>query len=592
MPIYHAPLRDYQFLLEEWLNIYSYSALSTFQAINPELVNAMLEEGQRFCEEVILPLNQSGDAEGCCYKEGKVMLPKGFRDAYQLYVQGGWAAFTCDPHYGGQGLPEVVSMPFTEMVCSTNVSFGMIPGLTHGAYHAINRHANESLKKLYLPKIISGEWTGVMCLTEPQCGTDLGLIRTQATPQEDGSYALSGTKIFISAGEHDASENIIHLVLARLPGAPVGTKGISLFLVPKMLVKEDGQLAEKNNVQCTGIEHKMGIHASPTCVMQYDMAKGWLVGEANKGLKAMFTMMNEARIYVGIQGLGLAEIAYQNALAYAKERLQGRDLKAAVAPDKPADPILVHPDVRRMLLTMKSFIEGGRAMVLKTALQLDIAKHHPDAATREAADEYVHLLTPIVKAYLTDGGFEATNLGMQILGGYGYIRDYGMEQYVRDARIAQIYEGTNGIQALDLVGRKLSVHTGRYLRHFFHPVAEFIALHEKDSRMKEFTKPLGKVIDSLQKASLWIADNGLRDPNQAAAGSVEYLRLFALAVMAFHWAEMAHIALEKKETDINGFYASKIATARFFMQKIVPGHYSLLASIVNGAPSIMAKEIW
>jgi alkylation response protein AidB-like acyl-CoA dehydrogenase len=591
MPLYNAPLRDIRFLLNEFLAIEQYKDLPGFDGITPELTDSILEEGAKLCQEVLFPLNQVGDEEGLHYKDGTVTMPSGFKEAYQTYIQGGWTGFTCDPAYGGQGLPEVLSMPVTEMICSANLSFGLTPGLTHGAYNAIYKHASDELKQRYLPKMVEGSWTGVMCLTEPQCGTDLGLIRTQAAPNEDGSYHITGNKIFISAGEHDLAENIIHLVLARLPGAPKGVKGISLFLVPKIMVNDDGSLGVRNAVVCSAIEHKMGIHASPTCVMNYDNAIGYMVGEPHKGLRAMFTMMNEARLYVGVQGLGLAEAAYQNALAYARERLQGRALTGAKQPEKAADPLMVHPDIRRMLLTMKSFNEGGRALVMFTALKVDISKRHPDPLVRQDAEDFVQLITPILKASLTDGGHEMTNLGMQIFGGYGYIRDYGMEQYARDARIAQIYEGTNGVQALDLVGRKLPAHTGRYLRSFFHPAMAFIEQHRDNEAMAEFTKPLYKAVGSLQNASLWIADNGLRNPENAAAGSVEYLRMFSLCVMGYLWAQMAELSLRTMETTEDKlFYQSKIATARFYMQKVLPEHYGLLASIVAGAKPMMEME--
>jgi butyryl-CoA dehydrogenase len=551
-----------------------------------------MTEGGRLCEEVLFPLNQSGDEEGVSLEDGQVKLPKGFKEAYQTYIESGWTSMTCDPNYGGQGLPEVVNMPIIEMICSANLSFGMTPGLTHGAYNAIHKHGSEEIKQRYLPKMVDGSWAGVMCLTEPQCGTDLGLIRTTATPNDDGSYAINGSKIFISSGDQDATENIIHLVLAKLPDAPKGVKGISLFVVPKVWVNEDGSLGDSNGVTCGSVEHKMGIHGSPTCVMNYENAKGYLVGEAHKGLRAMFTMMNEARLYVGVQGLGLAEVAYQNAAAYAKERLQGRALKGAKYPDKVADPLIVHPDVRRMLLTIKSFTEGARALTCLTALKLDISKHHSDADVRQKADDFVQFITPILKAYLTDAGFESTNLAMQIYGGHGYIKEYGMEQYVRDARIAQIYEGANGIQALDLVGRKLTKHTGRYLRSFFHEALAFVEDNKSDEQMEEFNKPLYQIIKGAQQGSLWIAANGMGNPDAAASGSVEYLRLLATAVMAYIWAQKAKIAQEKlnEGTSEVDFYEAKLATARFFLKKIVPSHYSLLASITAGDKPIMAVE--
>lgn len=590
MPLYKAPIADYEFLLKEFINLKEYKDLPGFKDVDDGLVSSLLAEGGKLCEEVLFPLNQKGDQEGCTYDNGKVKVPGGFKEAYQTYTQSGWCSFACDPTYGGQGLPEVLNMPVIEMICSSNLSFGITPGLTHGAYNAIHTHASEALKKQFLPKMVNGSWSGVMCLTEAHCGTDLGLIRTKAAPNKDGSYAISGSKIFISAGEQDITENIIHLVLAKLPDAPPGAKGISLFLVPKVMVNQDGSLGALNHVSCGSIEHKMGIHASPTCVMHYDGAVGYLVGEPHKGLRAMFTMMNEARLYVGVQGLGLAEVAYQNAATYAKERLQGRALKAPKYPDKPADPLVVHPDVRRMLLTIRSFTEGARALTLFTALKIDIFKHHPDAAMREEADHFIQLVTPIIKSYFTDMGFETANLAMQIYGGHGYIVEHGIEQYVRDARIAQLYEGANGIQALDLVGRKLPKQTGRYLRSFFHPASAFIEKHRNNEAMADINKALYKALDSAQKASLWVAANGLADPEEAASGSSEYLRLMALVIFGYIWAQMAGICLQQieKGKGDKAFYENKLHTARFFMQKILPYHYGLLASIVAGAKPVMA----
>lgn len=590
MPQFKAPVRDFEFMLRELYQVTDYQYLAGFEQVDDHLISALLDEGAKLCEEVLFPLNQSGDKEGARYKDGKVTLPKGFKEAYETYIASGWSSFTCDPTYGGQGLPEVLNMPLIEMICSANLSFGMTPGLSHGAYNALHSHGSEAIKQKFLPSMISGKWSGVMCLTEPQCGTDLGLITTTAKPQEDGSYILNGTKIFISSGEQDITENIIHLVLAKLPDAPEGVKGISLFVVPKIWVEEDGSLAGPNGVTCGAIEEKMGIHASATCVMNYDNARGYLVGETHKGLRAMFTMMNEARLYVGVQGLGLAEVAYQNAASYAKERLQGRALKGAKYPNKKADPLIVHPDIRRMLLTMRSFTEGGRALVCYTALQLDISKKHADPVIREQAEDFVNFITPILKAYYTDMGFEVTNLGMQIHGGFGYIREYGMEQYARDARIAQIYEGANGIQALDLVGRKLPKKTGKYLRSFFFPATEFVEQYRNDEQMAEFTKPLYTAIKNAQQASLWVAANGMANPEDAAAVSVEYLRLMAIAVFAYIWAKMALAALKglKNNPTDQDFYQAKLATARFFMKKIVPYQYGLLAAIVEGSKSIMA----
>lgn len=592
MPQYNAPIRDFEFILKELLNIGKYKNLKIFENVDDNLISSLLTEGAKLCEEVLFPLNQSGDKVGVKFENGKVTVPPGFKEAYQTYVQSGWTSFTCDPKYGGQGLPEVVNMPIIEMICSANLSFGITPGLTHGAYNAIHMHAPDKLKKKYLPKMVDGTWTGVMCLTEPQCGTDLGLIKTTATPHGKDAYKINGSKIFISAGEQDLTENIIHLVLARLPDAPVGMKGISLFLVPKIEVNDDGSLGSANNVSCGSIEHKMGIHASPTCVMNYDGAVGYLVGEPNKGMRAMFTMMNEARLYVGVQGLGLAEVSYQNAARYAREREQGRALKGAKFPERPADPLIVQPDVRRMLLTMRSFTEGARALALYTALQSDIHKNSKDEQEKQDSDDFMQLITPILKAYFTDAGFECTNLGVQIFGGHGYIQEHGMEQYVRDARIAQLYEGANGIQALDLVGRKLPKNTGRYLRSFFHPATDFVAKHKDNPEMAEFTKALHQALGTGQQASLWIAANGMGNPEEAAAGSAEYLRLMALVVFAYMWAQMAEVALRKLKSDPSDkdFYEAKIETARFFMNKILPHSYGLLASIVNGSKSIMGMK--
>ncbi len=592
MPQFKANIRDFQFLLNEYLNLSQYANIGGFAEAGEELMNPVLEAAAQMCEEVLFPLNQKGDKEGLKYDNGRVIMPDGFKEAYRLYVDSGWPSFTCDPAYGGQGLPEVLNMPLMEMVCSANLSFGLTPGLSHGAYNAIKLHGSDALKNKFLPKMVTGDWSGVMCLTEPQAGTDLGLVRTKAEPQADGSYAITGGKIFISSGEHELTENIIHLVLARLPDAPAGIKGISLFLVPKILVNDDGSLGERNKLMCAGLEHKMGIHASPTCQIQYDGAQGWLVGEPHKGMKAMFTMMNAARLYVGVQGLGIGEVAYQNALAYAKERLQSRAMTGAKEPNKPADPIIVHPDVRRMLLTMRAFTEGARALALEMALKNDLAHRHPDASVREEADDFVQLLTPVVKSYLTDGGFETANLAVQVHGGYGVIGEYGVEQYVRDVRVTMIYEGTNGIQALDLVGRKLPQAAGKYLRVFFHPIDAFIAGHKDNAAMAEFIKPLAKNVEYLQQATMYIAGAGLKNPDDAAAGAVEYQKMFALVALAHGWARQAEIAMGKLASgDEKEFYQAKIDTARFFMQKILPQTTSLLQSIVSGSKSMMQAVI-
>lgn len=592
MPIFKAAIRDIEFVLNDYLGLEKYQDLPGVSDVTPDLSAAILGEGAKFCEEVLFPLNQKGDQQGLKFDKGKVTTPDGFKEAYKQFVEGGWPAFSCDPNYGGQGLPEFLNMPVIEMICSANLAFGITPGLSHGAYNALQLYGTDEQKKTYLPKITSGEWSGVMGLTEPQCGTDLGLIRTKAEPQADGSYSVTGTKIFISSGEQDLTENIIHLVLARMPDAPPGIKGISLFLVPKVLVNKDGTLGERNNLACGSIEHKMGIHASPTCVMNYEGAKGWLIGEKHKGMRAMFVMMNSARLYVGVQGLGLAEVAYQNALAYANERLQGRALPVPAFPDKQADPIVVHPDVRRMLMTMKCFTEGARALVMEAALKLDILYRSSDAKQKEQADHWIQLMTPIIKAYFTDMGYEVANLAMQVHGGFGYIKEYGVEQYARDARIAQIYEGTNGIQGLDLIGRKLTFETGKYLRQFFHPAVAFVEEHKNNPAMAEFTKPLYTHIKHLQNASLWIGQAGLSNPNDSASGATDYLRMFALTVFAFVWAKQAAIAQKKlAEGGDKEFYEAKIASARFFMQKMLPVSVGLLATITTGGKSVMEARL-
>jgi butyryl-CoA dehydrogenase len=590
MPSYKAPLRDMRFVFNEVADPARLRALPGCEEVGPDLIDPVLEEAAKLCEEVLFPLNRPGDEEGCTIENGVVRTPKGFREAYRAFREGGWTALGCDPEDGGQGLPHTLSMLVEEMICSANLSFGMYPGLSHGAYAALRTHGSAELREAYLPRLASGEWSGTMCLTEPQCGTDLGLIRTRAVPADDGSYRITGNKIFISAGEHDLAENILHLVLAKLPDAPSGTRGISLFLVPKFLPGEDGRPGARNGVSCTSIEHKMGIKASATCAMSFDEAKGWLVGEPHRGLAAMFTMMNAARLGVGVQGLGVAEVSYQNAVAYARERVQGRALNGAKHPDKPADPIIVHPDVRRMLLTMRAQIEGCRALGVLTAVEHDVATRHPDPAVRQAADDFVSLMTPIIKAMFTDMGFESAVSGMQVLGGHGYIREWGMEQYVRDARIAQIYEGTNGIQALDLVGRKMPSHAGRLLRRFFHPVLAFIEAKGEDERMAEFVLPLSKAFGRLQQATAEVARRGLGDPFEAGAAATEYLRLFGLTALAFVWARMAEAALDKAEDDPTGFYRAKLATARFFMERLLPQTGALTSAIMAGGKSLREFE--
>lgn len=599
MPTYTPPLDDIRFVLNDVLHAETLSELPGYEEATPDLVDPVLDEAAKICQDVLFPINQSGDKEGCALENGTVRTPAGFKEAYQTFIEGGWTGLSADPEYGGMGMPHLLNVVMQEMICSANFSFGMYPGLSQGAYEALHLFGTEEQKRIYLPRIVEGVWSGTMNLTEAHCGTDLGLIKTKADhdKDEDGAYLITGTKIFISAGEHDMVDNIVHLVLARLPGAPEGVKGISLFVVPKFLPKEeDGQIVcgERNAVSCGSIEHKMGIKASSTCVMNFENAKGWLVGEPHKGLKAMFTMMNAARLGVGMQGLGIAEVAYQNAVAYAKDRLQMRALDGVKAPDKPADPIIVHPDVRKMLLTGKAFTEGARAMSYWIGMMLDIAGKHPDAATRAEADDLVALMTPIVKAYQTDMGTAVANLAVQVHGGHGYIWEYGVEQYVRDARIAEIYEGTNGIQALDLVGRKMGQGYGRLLRRFFHPVAQFIEAESDDPAMAEFVMPLAKAFMKLQQATATVAQKGLKDPNEAGAASTDYLRQFALVAMGYMWAKMAKIALERLESDDQpeneSFYKTKIKTARFFFAKMLPEADFRFKSLMAGASSLMEME--
>ena len=580
MANYKAPLRDMRFVLYELHSGDKLSHLPGLEDMTPDLIDPVLEEAAKVCEEVLHPLNRSGDEEGCTWENGTVRTPKGFKEAYKLFCDAGWTGLACDPDFGGQGMPQMINTLVSEMICATNLSFGMYPGLSHGCYTALHAHGSDELKQAYLPKLVDGSWAGTMCLTEPQCGTDLGLCRTKAVPQADGSYKITGTKIFISAGEHDMTDNIIHLVLARLPDAPKGIKGISLFLVPKFM--PDGT---RNPAACGSIEHKMGIKASATCVMNFDEATGWLVGELGKGMRAMFTMMNEERLAVGIQGLGLAEASYQGAVAYARDRLQGRSLSGIKAPDKAADPIIHHPDVRRMLLTIRATTEGCRALGAWVAHQLDVAEHGVEESERQNAHDFVALMTPIVKALFTDLAFEATNHGVQVFGGHGYIREHGMEQLVRDCRIAQIYEGANGIQALDLVGRKMPAHAGRFLRQFFHPVSDFIAQYAEDDDLAPFVQPLAKAFVRLQQATGQIARLGLGKPEEAGAAASDYLRLFGLTALAYMWARMAQIALPKAEED--AFYKAKLGTARFFMERMLPQTSGLFSSLMAGGGSLM-----
>ena len=587
MTTYTAPLRDLRFVYEELFDAGEITALEDYQDATPDLVHAIVEEGAKLCQNELFPLNRSGDEEGCHFDNGNVRTPEGFRSAYAAYLEGGWGGLSCAPEFGGQGMPHSVNIALEEMLCSANLSFSTYPGLTRGVYRALRAFGNEAIKQLYLPRLVSGKWSGTMCLTESHCGTDLGLLRTRAEPTKEDTYRITGTKIFITAGEHDLTENIVHLVLARLPDAPAGIKGISLFLVPKFVPDNQHEPGDRNSVTCASIEHKMGIKASATCVMNFEEATGWLVGQPHKGMQAMFTMMNDARLGVGMQGLGIAEIAYQAAGAYAKERLQGRSITGTKQPDKPADPLIVHPDIRRILLTMRSFTEGARALTCWLARNLDFRDKAETNEGRQAADDFVQLMTPIVKAFLTDYGFEVTNMGLQIHGGHGYIRETGVEQYVRDARITQIYEGANGIQALDLVGRKLPAHTGRYLRSFFHPVQSWIEEQSVNTELQPFILPVAKAFGRLQLATGHIAQAGLGNPDEGGAAASEYLRLFGLVALGYLWARMAQISIEKQGGDDNAFYAAKIITARFFMERVLPQTGALFAAIMSGSNTMM-----
>ncbi|MGB9260790.1 MAG: acyl-CoA dehydrogenase C-terminal domain-containing protein [Pseudolabrys sp.] len=590
MPIYKAPVDDALFLLNDVFHLDHYGNLPGFSDASPDVVDAVLREAAKFSEEVLTPLNRVGDKEGCKWAaDGSVSTPTGFKDAYKQIVEGGWIGISVPAEFRGQGLPAALTEIVNEFFCSANMAFAMYPGLTQGAIAALLMHASGELKTKFLPKMVEGVWTGTMNLTEPHCGTDLGLLRSKATKQADGSYKISGTKIFISAGEHDLSENIIHLVLARIEGAPAGTKGITLFLVPKFLVNDDGSLGARNAVSCGSIEEKMGIHGNSTCVMNYDGATGWLIGEENRGLNAMFTMMNEARLGVGVQGLALSEVAYQNAVAYAKERLQGRSISGAKYPDKAADPIIVHPDVRRILMSIRAFNEAARALVMWTALKSDIAHRSEDEKERKSADDHMGLLTPVIKGVLTDSGFANAVLAQQVFGVHGYIAEHGMEQFVRDARIAQIYEGANGIQALDLVGRKLGKDGGRAILAFFNEVQTYLKERVNNDAMNVYLKPLGQSLGHLQQASMWFMQNAMVKPDNAGAGSYDYMHLFGLVALGYMWCRIAEAALAKLPK-ANGSAArlnAKLVTARFFMERMLPGTATRLARIEAGAGSTM-----
>ena len=597
MPQYHPPIRDMQFLLHEVLN--AVPLLKTLPAhadTDADTLNAVLEEGGKFAAEVTAPINLSGDAEGCALDKTShaVTAPKGFKQAYAQFVAGGWPALSCDPAYGGQGLPLVLNQCLYEMLNSANQAWTMYPGLSHGAYEALHAHGSDAQKAMYLPKLTSGVWTGTMCLTESHCGTDLGLLRSKAIPferegQADGSYRITGNKIFISAGEHDLAENIIHLVLARLPDAPAGSKGISLFVVPKFLVKADGSLGERNAIYCGGLEHKMGIHGNATAQINLDGAVGTLVGQPNKGLAAMFVMMNAARLGVGMQSLGLTEVAYQNAVAYAKDRIQMRSLSGVKNPDKPADSIIVHPDVRKMLLTARAYAEGGRALAMWTTLQIDKELNSDDEAVRAECADMVALVTPIVKAFLTDNAWIATSHCMQVFGGHGYIREWGMEQFVRDARINMIYEGTNTIQSLDLLGRKVLGDNGAKLQRFGKLVAQFVEDEGTSEEMQEFINPLADLGDKVTKLTTEIGMKAFKNPDEVGAAAVDYLRVCGHLVFAYFWARMAKVALAKADGG-DPFYKAKLITARFYFAKLLPETATLIRTARAGSAPLMEME--
>ena len=594
MPSYHPPLRDMHFVLHDVLGVMDVlKDLPAHAELDAETMAAVLEEGGKFAADILTPLNAVGDAQGCHLNREthEVKTPEGFKAAYEAFVAGGWPALSCDPVYGGQGLPIVVNQCFYEMLNSANQAWTMYPGLTHGAYECLHAHGTEVQKQTYLPKMTRGEWTGTMCLTEPHCGTDLGLLRTKAEPQPDGSYRLSGQKIFISAGEHDMVSNIVHLVLARLPDAPAGSKGISLFVVPKFLVNSDGSLGERNAIFCSGLEHKMGINGSATCQMMLDGAVGTMVGQPNKGLAAMFVMMNAARIGVGMQSLGLTEVAYQNALAYARERIQSRSLTGVKEPAKPADSILVHPDVRRMLLTAKAYAEGGRALSLYSALLIDQELNHPDAAVRADCAELVALLTPIVKAFITDNAWQATSNCLQVLGGHGYIREWGMEQFVRDARINMIYEGTNTIQSLDLLGRKVLGNQGASLKKFGQQITQWVMAAQDNEDLAEFVRPLSQLGQQVTQLTGELGYKALQNADEVGAAAVDYLRVIGHLVLGYFWARMAQAALAKIAAgERDPFYTAKLQTARFYFARLLPETASLVQSARAGAASLMETE--
>jgi len=584
---YKAPVRDLSFVLHDVLEVERYANHFADADLSRDLIDQIIEEGGKFAEEVIAPINRPGDQEGCTIEGDVVTTPKGWKEAYHQMVEAGWTSLAFGTEYGGQGLPSIVSMAVGQFTAAASAAFSMYPGLTAGAYHGIEASASDELKQTYLPKMATGEWTGTMNLTEPQCGTDLGMVRTKAVPNGDGSYSITGQKIWISAGEHDFADNIIHTVLARVEGAVPGIKGLSLFVVPKFLVNADGSIGERNGVSCAGLEHKMGIHGNATCVMAYENAKGWLIGEEGRGMNNMFVVMNEARLGTGLQGLAIGDAAYQAAVEFANDRLQGRALTGAKNPDGPADPIMVHPDVRRMLLESKAFVEGGRAFILWTALQADLQKSS-DEATATKAKDYMGLITPVLKAYLTDKGFHVASLAMQVHGGSGYTEHFPASQYLRDARITMIYEGTNGIQALDLVGRKLPSNGGRAIMSWFADIDAFVAENGADEAIKPFVDGLADTKKKLQDGTMWLMQNGMANPDNAAAASTDYLHIFGLTALAYMWAQMARSASAKIAAgDTDPYYVTKLQTGQYFVERILPDAGAHLAKLKTGAEVLM-----